>query len=163
MFASSTSSSNTSSHIASWQVLRFSHWCIWEFWSSDMWHCITEQVLQVCLQDLLYQQCVTSRTPDTKQSVYVHHDSVACSTVRLYQWNSQSSILTFQITQHELIFSNAVNTVSKFYTCMFTYCLQRQGSPQSVVMNPSMPASVYCTVVMSPRTKLWVHFRILQI
>jgi len=69
MFASRTSSSNTSSHIASWQVFRFSQWCIWELWSSDTWHCITEQVLHVYLQDLLNQQCVTSRTPD----VYVHH------------------------------------------------------------------------------------------
>jgi len=42
MLASCTFSSNTSSHTASWQVLRFSQWCIWEFWSSDMWLCITE-------------------------------------------------------------------------------------------------------------------------
>jgi hypothetical protein len=42
-------------------------------------------VLHVYLQDLLHQQCATSRTPDIKQSVYVHHDSVACSPLRLYQ------------------------------------------------------------------------------
>lgn len=148
MFASRTSSSNTSSHIASWQVLSFHSGA---FEDSDLLTCDTAS-LNKCFVFIFRTYCSSSVShPEHQTPSSQYMCTMTVLPALLSDYTSETTNLQswlFKSHSTSLYCGTAVNTVSKFW--MFTYCLQRQGSPQSAVMNPSMPASVYCTVVLPP-------------
>lgn len=97
-------------------------------------------MLHAYLQNPLYQRCVPSQN--------ISNQAVSLRAPQLSDYTSERTNLQSQLlrsdTAHILYCSISVKTVSKL--CLFTYCLERQGSPRSAVTNPSVPACVYCTV-----------------